>query len=439
MVLRVKDWDTHFERAESRKLKHLTWVAMPLKRGSGYKRLLKQPNGAALFGASVAIVEFAAQCPTRGLLCRRNGKPYTAVDIAITTDFATDLIDLALKTLVDPDTEIEWLEEVSDIELANLLNPPSMSTVPGESPETASESAETPETSAGSSEESPEIDRQSAGRSGDSPEEPPSKQENPPANRRLILKRRGNPPKNSEIPSLHNITGQDKTKTTGQNRPAAGVSPGKPSPSATSPRNCAQTPVRSSTGVPVTWGEVAERLSKLKLSRVSFFVDSATQAGFTPPQVMALIDVAIEAQESGDCQSAVGAVYDRIVSAPQSVQWESTEGWPWSVKETPAGATEANPYDVPDEVKAEHQRRNDEERRKRHAEYLKRVEALEFAYGASLNAMSTVEIEELIGSNRTKARLLLPTFRARGRDSPEVRPGLLELMGELPPCLEVAR
>lgn len=70
-VLRIKDWDVHFENNRTRELKRMDWVPMPNKMdGDGYTELVDHPDGAAHFGAWCAIVEVASKCATRGTLLR---------------------------------------------------------------------------------------------------------------------------------------------------------------------------------------------------------------------------------------------------------------------------------------------------------------------------------------------------------------------------------
>lgn len=69
ITYRIRDWDRHFENASSRKLKRLDWIALPNKMdGEGYTALVDHPNGAAHFGAWVAIVEIASKQTPRGSL-----------------------------------------------------------------------------------------------------------------------------------------------------------------------------------------------------------------------------------------------------------------------------------------------------------------------------------------------------------------------------------
>jgi len=70
---RICDWSHHFENSSSRKLKRLDWVAIPNSMDvEGYIVLVDHPNGAAHFGAWIAIVQIASKQNPRGTL--PNGK-----------------------------------------------------------------------------------------------------------------------------------------------------------------------------------------------------------------------------------------------------------------------------------------------------------------------------------------------------------------------------
>lgn len=111
MIYRVKDWDKHFEKAESRRCKNMLWVAMPTKHdGSGLRRIASHHRAGDLFAAWILIVETAAKMPTRGLLFK-DGKALTAKDLAKRTRFPEEIFTLAFHYLVEP--EIGWLERVA--------------------------------------------------------------------------------------------------------------------------------------------------------------------------------------------------------------------------------------------------------------------------------------------------------------------------------------
>ena len=111
-AFQVKDWDIKFEIAQSRKLKHMQWVAIPNNhRGGGYMALSEHPKAAELFAAFILIVEVASTMKTRGLLVSNSGRPLTAKNLAKITYFPASIFELAFKELVKP--EIDWLEIVN--------------------------------------------------------------------------------------------------------------------------------------------------------------------------------------------------------------------------------------------------------------------------------------------------------------------------------------
>ncbi|HXS94175.1 MAG TPA: hypothetical protein VN736_06180 [Candidatus Limnocylindrales bacterium] len=110
-MLRIRDWDKHFENAASRKLKRLDWVAIPNKTcGEGYVALVDHENGAAHLGAWYAIVEAASKQSTRGILPA--GIPPTLAGICRSlgrmSRLPADVFHEAIPRLL----EIGWLEEV---------------------------------------------------------------------------------------------------------------------------------------------------------------------------------------------------------------------------------------------------------------------------------------------------------------------------------------
>lgn len=108
----IKNWGDHFETAQSRKCASLTWVALPNKHdGKSYRRLMRMPNGPALYGAWVLIVQVASKCPVRGVLEDSDG-PLTPEDISDKTDAPVGLIAEALEVLSG--VSISWLGRTSD-------------------------------------------------------------------------------------------------------------------------------------------------------------------------------------------------------------------------------------------------------------------------------------------------------------------------------------
>ena len=104
---RIKDWDAHFESAESRKLNKTRWVPMPTKQdGKGYRRIAQHPDGIAIFCAWNLIVQVASKMPTRGLLVDSDG-PLDADDLSVKTGFPAAMFSTALDFLASD--KIGWI------------------------------------------------------------------------------------------------------------------------------------------------------------------------------------------------------------------------------------------------------------------------------------------------------------------------------------------
>lgn len=106
MNYRIRDWNEHFENNRSREIKRMDWVPMPNKMdGSGYAELLDHPNGAAHFGAWVAIVEIASRRPVRGEL------PHGGADICRVLWRMSRIPAVVFEEAIPRLLDIQWIEE----------------------------------------------------------------------------------------------------------------------------------------------------------------------------------------------------------------------------------------------------------------------------------------------------------------------------------------
>ena len=104
-TLRVRNW-TRFESYRTRGMKRIKLIRVPTNlENEGYIDLISHENGAAHFGAWVAILRVAAQCNPRGTLVRNNGSAYTAASLSRMTRMPEALFDDAIPRLI----EIGWL------------------------------------------------------------------------------------------------------------------------------------------------------------------------------------------------------------------------------------------------------------------------------------------------------------------------------------------
>lgn len=108
-VYRIRQWD-NFENHESKKLKNLSWIAMPNKHdGRGFRRVAALPNSVQVFCAWTLMLQVASKMPTRGVLLDEDGA-LTAADLAAKTGFHERIFADAFIALIRP--EIRWLEIV---------------------------------------------------------------------------------------------------------------------------------------------------------------------------------------------------------------------------------------------------------------------------------------------------------------------------------------
>lgn len=114
-VYRIPRWDELFESAKSKEYGQKSQAYMPNKVGLGYKRIMRLPDGPAIFGAWCATVQALSRqrCPRQGYLTdtgRIHGHPWTAEDVSLHTDMPTDLCDRMLA--VCSSEVIGWLDVV---------------------------------------------------------------------------------------------------------------------------------------------------------------------------------------------------------------------------------------------------------------------------------------------------------------------------------------
>jgi hypothetical protein len=107
MILRIKDWDKHFENNRTRELKKLSWVPFPNKQdGDGYTELMEYKNGVTYFGCWCAICEVASKCDPRGTLMRDGKRPHDYGSLSRMTRISKEILEEAIKILIN----IGWLE-----------------------------------------------------------------------------------------------------------------------------------------------------------------------------------------------------------------------------------------------------------------------------------------------------------------------------------------
>lgn len=104
----IRNWAEKYENGEARKVKGtLDWFKCPTKHdGLSYRRIMRRPDGLAMYGAWVLIVAVAAKCEPRGVLQSEDG-PLTAEDIALKTGADEKAILKAMQLFSSK--EVAWL------------------------------------------------------------------------------------------------------------------------------------------------------------------------------------------------------------------------------------------------------------------------------------------------------------------------------------------
>jgi hypothetical protein len=109
MIIKIRDWDTHFEADRSRQWKKLSWVPIPNKQGLGYKKIMQQKNGAEIFGCWNALIQQASLCTPRGDLTK-----YSIDDLSTNTMIPLSTLKNAIAFIVE---HLDWIEVIKNLDI----------------------------------------------------------------------------------------------------------------------------------------------------------------------------------------------------------------------------------------------------------------------------------------------------------------------------------
>jgi hypothetical protein len=115
MKLRVKEWEAKFESAKSKGYKIKTQTYLPNKHGVGYMRIMREPDGAAIYGAWCAMIGVLSkqERPRLGYLTddgRHSGAPFDAETLSMLTLMPVSVVSRMLS--VCSSQAIGWLTQV---------------------------------------------------------------------------------------------------------------------------------------------------------------------------------------------------------------------------------------------------------------------------------------------------------------------------------------
>lgn len=116
---RIRDWDSHFETSQSRKVDRPQWIGIPNKQhGMGLIQILSQADGAAIYGIWQLIVGACSHqhSPRSGWLTQdgtASGSPWTIEDMAQKWRRQIPEVARALDVLCSP--KVNWMETIEQL------------------------------------------------------------------------------------------------------------------------------------------------------------------------------------------------------------------------------------------------------------------------------------------------------------------------------------
>jgi len=109
MTLSIKNWDSVYEKADTRKCKDMKWIAVPTKMdGLRFKKIAAHKDKYKVFSCWILLLQIASKMPERGVLKSELGD-LTFEDMELMTGFPADGFKLILPFLV----QIQWITDSS--------------------------------------------------------------------------------------------------------------------------------------------------------------------------------------------------------------------------------------------------------------------------------------------------------------------------------------
>jgi len=120
-MMRIKEWDKRFESAKSRTYKLKSQAYMPNKIGIGYMRMMRDPDGPAIYGAWCALVCMISrmECPRYGYLTdtgRDSGVPLNIDSISMLTMIPVGIVSKMIDFCTSHD--VAWLVNTTSTDTA---------------------------------------------------------------------------------------------------------------------------------------------------------------------------------------------------------------------------------------------------------------------------------------------------------------------------------
>lgn len=115
-ILRIAKWKETFEKSDAKRLLHLPWISVPTSMDSNGFVLMTEDFGVsdapAIYGAWIALCQYAAGCTVRGTLATSRGGPIPLSRVARKSGWSVDLFERLVEWASSE--RIGWIEVVSE-------------------------------------------------------------------------------------------------------------------------------------------------------------------------------------------------------------------------------------------------------------------------------------------------------------------------------------
>jgi len=106
--LAIRNWETLFEVAQSRKVAEMKWVAVPTRHdGESFRTIMAHKDGGIIYTTWILLLQIAAKAKPRGHLLRGIGLPHTMESLSIKTGAPAQWFETAIDYLTE---HTDWLE-----------------------------------------------------------------------------------------------------------------------------------------------------------------------------------------------------------------------------------------------------------------------------------------------------------------------------------------
>ena len=101
-VWHIRDWDTRYEKAQSKIVKHLCWISFPCRMDSDEHTAIRDhENGLEHLGIWVCLLMAASSSRPRGLLLRQNGIPHDVASLSRVTRIPAPILEEVIPRLIE--------------------------------------------------------------------------------------------------------------------------------------------------------------------------------------------------------------------------------------------------------------------------------------------------------------------------------------------------